>query len=198
MHKDYGIPNGKFSLFFLQPNLRPRSPDYEGILIVVSEWRAGRDANIPITTNWLYKTNKRPAWAGLIRGGPDQGQSEACLIRTQPIRGGPEHGQWEARLNMANQRRAWPSLSSCTSSDPEASSTTEPKSADAAFSPMLSLTLSQTWVDQRTCGWSDPSVLARHGDRAECHNITQITVIITVWPCHHSASTRAEVDTAPN
>ena len=27
--------------------------------------------------------------------------------------------------------------------------------------------ISQTWGDQRTCGWSDPWVLARHGDRAE-------------------------------
>ena len=42
MHQDYGIPNGKFSLFFHKPNLRPRSPDYKGILIVVSEWRAGQ------------------------------------------------------------------------------------------------------------------------------------------------------------
>ena len=39
-----GLRNTKWQIFliFHQLNLRPRSRDYEGILIVVSEWRAGQ------------------------------------------------------------------------------------------------------------------------------------------------------------
>ena len=63
MHQDYGIPNGKFSSFH-QLNLRPQSQDYEGILIVVSEWRAGRVIqSSDYRILYLFVKKDCPAWS---------------------------------------------------------------------------------------------------------------------------------------